>query len=97
MVSDTNPSTNYAGFFQRKTRHSLPSNNGLIIPRTYKEELPIVSKRQNGLVQLCKQLVIPRQYHSFYFNLKSESEPTASDAENDDDFGDYRGEKDDEI
>ena len=95
MVSDTNPSTNYAGFFQRKTRHSLPSNNGLIIPRTYKEELPIVSKRRNGLVQLCKQLVIPRQYH--YFNLKSESEPTASDAENDDDFGDYRGEKDDEI
>ena len=26
--------------------------------RKYKEELPIVSKKQNGLVQLCKQLAI---------------------------------------
>ena len=37
--------------------------------RKYKEELPIVSKKQNGLIQLCKQLAIPQQYHSFYFNL----------------------------
>ena len=37
--------------------------------RKYKEELPIVSKKQNGLIQLCKQLTIPQQYHSFYFNL----------------------------
>ena len=57
--------------------------------RKYKEELPIVAKKQNGLIQLCKQLAIQQQYHSFYFNLKSESEPTFSGAEND--FGGYRG------
>ena len=54
MVSDTNPPTNYIGFFQGKTRHSLPSNNGLIIPRTYKEELPIAFRKRNGLFELCK-------------------------------------------
>ena len=42
-------------------------------------------------------LAIPRQYHSFYFNLKSGSEPTANAAENGSDFGDYSGETDDEI
>ena len=84
---------------KQKKRHLLPSNNGLIIPRKwkYKEELPITSKKRKGLIQLCKQLNIPRQDHLLYFNLKSGSEPTASDAENDDDFGDYRGETDDEI
>ena len=76
---------------------TLPSNNGLIIPRQYKEELSVASKKWNGLIQLYKQLAIPRQYHSLYFDLENRSEPTASDAENDNDFGDYWGKTDNEI
>ena len=76
---------------------TLASNNGLIIPRKYNEELLIASKKRSGLIQLYKQLVIPWQYRSFYFNLKSGSEPTASRAKNDNNFGDYSCKTDDEI
>ena len=64
--------------------NSCVPNDSIEIPEKYRAALPITTKKYEGLVQLCKKMVIPERFHSFYENLKNGKDDSQEDFDDSD-------------
>ena len=54
---------------KRKKSHACATGEGYTMPMAYTGNLPVSKAKKKDLMQLCKDLVIPARYHSFYENI----------------------------
>ena len=53
---------------------SLPKNVSLpSLTKAYSSQLPISAEKKNDLLSLCKELTIPKEFHTYHTTLKSNS------------------------
>ena len=56
----------------RRRRKAEEQSDLATLGRLYKKELPISRAKKQDLNELCKKLVIPKEYHYWYETIPSE-------------------------